>query len=991
MHIPEDKVKDIKAAAKLLDVLKEFQTPIKAGKSYYVPCPNCGKEGKGKGLSTTEKHKGGRCFSCDTKYYALSYLQKVQNKSYVEALEWLANHYGILLDNPAPRKFKEKKAPRAQQRQEERTFLDKVLEDSGLDHDDITATVYDEDDKTERSVRVFEAATVDQYYNITKGDDIIIHFYDLYGKLVHYKKNDKAKEKPLFRIRWQAPDAHPNKDGSVGKYKSPPGSGNHLFIPEHLRRMYRNRSQFDTLYVDEGEKKAIKSCKHGMPSVGIIGIHNFAQESQLPHEIEELVRKCGIKNLVFRVDADAFDLSNNLQTGKRADMRPRTFHRAVVKFRDYVKRLYNSGLTVEIYFAYIRDNEHKEKGVDDVLAGSLKGEELKMRDDNLDAMNDPNGAGKYTRFHKISTMSEYKLLELWGLHDIDAFAQKYAHILKEIPEFRYGRIMYRIENGAAVMAQALHPDEQFWEVVYKNDTEVYVFDYANAYRFLQNRGFNRYMHANGSLKFIHVEGKIVRNVDHIEIRDYVIDTAEGLNNKKLLNMMFKGGTQYLGPISVSNLKKRELRFERAGKDFQLLFFNDKYWKISADTIQEGETIELPNYVWADKVNHFNAKKLDDPFVQITAISDLLTDLPENQRSQYNRWMDSYQVRVTEEGRACQFLQYLEHTSSFNWAKKPQEKTVDDRMEDGMHLLSKMWAFGYLLHSYFIRSKARAIIGMDGKLSAIGESQGGTGKSIFGFALNHVIPQHYIDATKKDITEDKFLFDGMSEKHDNCFIDDVRTNFDFKVLFNAIEGRWEVQNKGESKFRIPEDETAKIYLTTNNAINGEGNSYERRQFIIAFSDFYNQGRTPSDVFGGDLFSDWDYNQWNLFYNLAAQCLQIYFKHPVIQVPDDRLRKRRLRQMMGEVFIYWADQYYQFDELGHGANINIDQSRKAVYEDFKNNVSAKESMWTNPTKFKKKVRSYAQYRDLEFNPKQKGLDDKRGSVEYFTIANDKFINQ
>ena len=73
------------------------------------------------------------------------------------------------------------------------------------------------------------------------------------------------------------------------------------------------------------------------------------------------------------------------------------------------------------------------------------------------------------------------------------------------------------------------------------------------------------------------------------------------------------------------------------------------------------------------------------------------------------------------------------------------------------------------------------IGMDGKLSEIGESNGGTGKSIYGFAIEKVIPQFYVDATRKDVTEDKFIWDGLTEKADSVFVDDVRTNFDFKIF------------------------------------------------------------------------------------------------------------------------------------------------------------------------------------------------------------------
>ncbi len=140
----------------------------------------------------------------------------------------------------------------------------------------------------------------------------------------------------------------------------------------------------------------------------------------------------------------------------------------------------------------------------------------------------------------------------------------------------------------------------------------------------------------------------------------------------------------------------------------------------------------------------------------------------------------------------------------------------------------------------------------------------------------MIPQVYIGGKSKDLTEDPFLFEEVTEKSKNIFIDDVRANVDFEFFFPVITGRMTINCKGIGKFTLPEKDTPKLYITTNHAINGSTASFRDRQALIAFSDFYSDDYKPIDDFGNNFFEEWDEKQWNLFYNFMAACLQLYFK-------------------------------------------------------------------------------------------------------------------
>ena len=322
------------------------------------------------------------------------------------------------------------------------------------------------------------------------------------------------------------------------------------------------------------------------------------------------------------------------------------------------------------------------------------------------------------------------------------------------------------------------------------------------------------------------------------------------------------------------------------------------------------------------------------------------------------------------------------------------------------MASKMTAIGYLLHKYRDKSCEKAVIAMDGRLSEVGESNGRTGKSIVGFAIGEVVPQVYIGAKSKDLEHDPFLFKEVTEKTDNIFLDDVRANIDFEFFFPIITGKLMVNTKGVKRFTISERDTPKIFITTNHAINGSSSSFKDRQALIAFSDYYNEEFKPVDDFGINFFDEWDDRQWNLFYNFMADCLRLYFQAAnngwgynhsgLIQPPTERLDLRRLRQFIGEDFLTWAGEYFNVEDpesinSSSVQNMNVPIPRAELYNGFLEK-NKNQSKFMTPHRFKKKMLSWCEYHKAQYNPQvfdkfgKPGADDKRGGVEYFTIAND-----
>lgn len=988
-HIPEDIKKEILDKATLHNVLTDYHTlHKKSGSNYKIDCPKCGKPGK---LEYNEAKKVAKCFSCDIGVKSpVNYLTKYHNLTYVQALQELARIEHITIPTTAKhlQKQKENQVP----------YVQTFLAGSGLTTEDITDNVY-VDEASVKAKKTYQSATVDSKFEIVPGDDVIIHYHDLNGKpMLYYKKDRKGnavgKPQPFYRVRYQNPDLHTDKNGDPVKYRSPWGSDTKIYIPKWVRTKYKKNSKIKTLYVQEGEKKADKATKHGLISVGVMGIHNIAYNKRLPVEFEAIIKRCQVENVVFVLDSDWNNLSRKIDANHAADQRPKSFYRAVVNFRDHFYAFTNSDIHLNIYFGYVKDNIEQDKGIDDLLVNTLRNKEDELLPLCTEALLKPDGDAKYLQFHKITSMSEHKLKDFWGLQNKDAFIEKYRDRLKDVPKFRIGKIEWRFTDGGTVeLAQPLLPDEQFWEEHIKKDDDgnkissKISFNYKRCYIFLRNRGFYRLSQPGNSFIWVAIQDNIVRQVEPFQICDFVINFTEQLNKEPVENMLYKGKQMYFGPNSLSSLPFTELTLHQPSRNIQYLYFKDNYFKITDEGIELKETKELNGQVWKDNIKDFvpqQTQLLIQNVQQVTA-----ADAKENPELQ--NYIGEYALEFSEEGEACQFLTFLLNTSTyFGKDKTFDQATLAERFETTRHLMSKITAFGYLLHRYRTSDQQKAVIAMDGTMSEVGQSNGRSGKSLLGLAVEKMLPTVTIPGKRRDLLDDKYVFEEVDQRTGCVFFDDVRANFDFEFLFPYITGKFTVEKKGLGKFTLPPEYVIKFYITTNHAINGDSGSFEDRQHYIAFSNWYNKDYKPTDDFGGHFFDDWDDKQWNLFYNLAAMSIHFYFKYGLIDAPDEMLQLRKLRQQMGEAFLDWADEYF--------CNLNNVQTRVTKDNMYQARIGdgdhiqhgdgfvtkyPQQRRFTTIQKFKAKIKMYCEYKGYDYNPSKQGGDIKSGGKEYFEV--------
>jgi len=979
---------------RLVDVIGDFITITKKKENQYVcDCPGCSKPN---GLEINPSKQVFKCFRCDVAgKTAVSFLMKQQNKSYLESLEYLNRKFSIV-DEPVEKVVKKVSVKVTEKKTS--TYCHTMLLQSGLTADDVKAPIISiTDTHTTTANSIFRSGTMDAKGEATtNGDDVIIEYYDLEGNPCMYdeviKGKPTGKRKVFFRVRYQFPDEHLDRDGKPVKYRSPYGSGTFLYIPEKIRELYRTGQKLpeNRLFLQEGEKKAEKACKHGIMSVGLSGIHNIAAKGKLPEDLIKIIQKLEVKEVVLIFDADWNELSHNIKITDSVEKRPRTFYYAAKNYKEYMYSLKNRGIYVETYIGNVKPNEKGDKGIDDLMANTLKDNPDAIKADIEFLIAEKNLNGKYIQLYKITAWPDSRLEELWCLNNVKSFAKLHYENLKGLPEFKIGKYTWRFNaQGDVESAQPIENDEQFWEENQKKTAEgyktVYEFIYENNLIFLQNRGFGRYRSIDGTVKFCHVQHPVVNLVTHNDVRDYVKDFIRKIGKKGVLEMLHRGGPQYLGPDKLSDLNYIEPAFEKADREKQRFYFKSFAWEVTANGAKQIDYTDITYNIWEEEKHEFEPRLCAESLINIS--------LDEN---------DKWQYELTPEGKRCQFLQFMINASDFTWRKEQQisqgqtDVTVEpeELYENKIHLVSKMAAIGYLLLAAKDKSVPRAVIAMDGKQSEIGESNGRTGKSLIGDALTQIMPTLYISGKTKDIEGDQFLWTEMTDKTKLVFIDDVRVNFNIEFLFPCITGDWKVNYKGGGRATIPFNQSPKIYIPTNHALNGQGSSYSARQWIVAFSDYYNDVHQPKDDFGCLFFDEWDYDQWNLYWNFAANCVQVYLKFGVVQAPGERIETRQLRQQMGETFLSWADEYFCNPD-----KLDTRLIRKDLFDDYLKYSNLPPKL-ISPTAFKNKIKAFCIWKGYQFNPHmydpvsgnplkhdkdgKPEIDDKSGGVERFWIG-------
>ena len=984
---------DIEKVRKASDIRDSVPNLSGRGATQYTKCPQCGKEGKNKGLCVT--HKGNmdiaKCFSCGfvlngaidaEKYYG--------NVDFLEALRRVASRCGIFLESEEE---KRQRSIDTNKRKMKKSFCQAQLEASGLSTEDVTAEVQLESKDGVAYVQTFRRGGMDKFFNVnTSDDEMLIYYYDLWGNPVQYATRGAAGHlKPYIRVRWSNPALHLDKDGREVKYQTPKGAPTKFYIPQYIRTRFLKNTHIETLIIQEGEKKAEKACKHGIASIGIQGIYNIGNaETGLIQDLQYLVQQCTIKNVVLLMDSDWDNLHRNLQIGDHVDQRPNQFAKAVIKFKQYIQTMHNLGVSVDVFFGHINANEKGDKGIDDLFVNTLKGREDVLAKEIDIVIHTHDGKGTFLDIHKISSKTEFQIKDFWGLNDRDAFFERHKSQLLELPQFRFAKINYRIEDGKLIQASKYSSDRDLW-IIGSNDKgrKTVEFDYIEALQFISANGFYRIYTSDlevDQYKFVRIDDGVVSLSGPTEIRDFVYHYAlQACKDRDVHSMLASRLGSLLGPDKLERLAKIDDSFDKFEPHIQRMFYRNGQLQITSRGIEFGDIL---GQVWQDKVIRRKFKRIP--------IIDHIEHNPDF----------GFLVHPTENGMNCEFFKFLLNVSNF-WNIPGYTPSATDEMEYQQHIVNKITSIGFLLCDYKYQTELKAIVAMDGQMGEVSQSNGRTGKSLVGVAVKMMLEQTTIDG-KTLKNDDDYIYSNVTLRTRNVFIDDVRVNFDFERFFAAVTGDLAVNPKTKARFIIPNEKSPKFYITTNHAINANNRSALERITFMAFSDWYNDNHRPIDDFGHQFFADWDDEQWCLFDNFMAECVMFYLKslsegwyrngQGAVPPPMRDITMRTLKQQMGEAFVQWAEMF--FDESGH--NLNDRMGRKAMY-DACHSSFPDSKFGITPSNFRTKLILFCQFKGYHFNPNKPNKEgitfgdwlkehpgesfiggaDKSGGNEYFSV--------
>lgn len=438
----------------------------------------------------------------------------------------------------------------------------------------------------------------------------------------------------------------------------------------------------------------------------------------------------------------------------------------------------------------------------------------------------------------------------------------------------------------------------FWEVNQKGGVSIVR---TRLQEFLASSGgFYLYYYDNSSpiYKLVRVVDGFVEEVttEHIKkfIKEYILSLPETFDNTtpgELLELVYKSHDSLFSKSILEFMPRINLNILKDTKDSAFFPFRNGIVKITKDNKELLKYSAFNLHVWKSQVIDYN--------IDIDQIID---------------W------------EAVEFKKFI-------------DKICDDDFDRVRHVVA---ITGYLLHKYKDPTRPFAVILAEE--TEKDKEGGGTGKGIFFKAISRLINTVFVDG--KNFKLDKsFAFQRVGLDTQMVVIEDCRRNVDFEGFYSNITEGVTVEKKNKDELYISYTDAPKFGFTTNYTINLVGNHAKRRAKVIEFSNFFSPKNTPLMYFGHQLFDGWDDDEWNRFYNILFECVQLYM---IGGIPDkyssDSLKRKQVKNQYGEEFLdYFEDLergkwHLIADEYKHFLNLNEFEKRDFSLKKFKSGIEA-----------------------------------------------------
>ena len=364
--------------------------------------------------------------------------------------------------------------------------------------------------------------------------------------------------------------------------------------------------------------------------------------------------------------------------------------------------------------------------------------------------------------------------------------------------------------------------------------------------FLELNGFYKFApHDSKKYMFVRVSNNLINKASEEELKDFVLDHLKTLDDLSIYNF-FADKTRYFKEDFLSLLDTVNIYFVEDTKDYSHIYFRNCAVRVTKDAIEPIEYVDLGGYVWKDQVIERDFEFCDT------------TD--------------------------CDFKQFISNISGGDESRiKSLESTI-----------------GFLLSGYKDPGYCPSVILNDEVISD--NPEGGTGKGLFVQGLSAMKKVSYING-KAFSFDSPFAYQTINTDTQVVCFDDVSSNFNFERLFSVITEGITIEKKNKDAITIPFRFAPKIVITTNYAISGKGNSFERRKWELEFRQHYKKDFTPIDEFKKRLFDEWSDDEWCIFDNYMLNNLKGYLNTGFVKSEFRNLAIRQLSAATKHQFIEW----------------------------------------------------------------------------------------
>lgn len=542
---------------------------------------------------------------------------------------------------------------------------------------------------------------------------------------------------------------------------------------------------------------------------------------------------------------------------------------------------------------------------------------------------------------------------------------------------------------------------------------------CNGYVSLENKN------AKNGIMLTRIQGDVVEEIKLKDVKAFLKQFVWNRFSAVDIRNLVRNSTR----LSESNLDLDELQL--SFKDYtptsQFFFFKNTVWEVTGKEIKEYSPGNSGRHVWKDELIDHHVERLAPAFTIKKQESD------EDQTPNEDNTPLLWDIEVNPEHKS-NFFGYLINTSRMFWRKEFEPEndkypegidlTIDEykkkyhfsidgpalnkqeKAEQKLHLINKIFCLGYLLHRYKAEDKAWAVYCMDNKIGDNDESNGGSGKSFYAKAPMLFMKSETLPGRDPKMIENPHLLGNVTEHTDYILVDDAHAYLAFDTFYDRITTALTVNPKFNAAYTIPYALSPKWVFTTNFTNRNMSPSTARRLLYAVFSDYYHQQtdtngyletRKIKDDFNKNLFDEfYTAAEWNADLNFFIDCCQFYLsvveQTGMLQPPMNNVLSRTYLALMGEPFYNWAEVYFS-EQSG-----NTDRliPRDDAFTDFKN--ISKISSWTTQ-KFSSSLKFYCldSKRVIELNPKDlknnsgriiKKIDGK--ATEMIYVRTQEYIN-